>query len=92
MLQSLHRGIVGETLIFMSDKALFHLSGSENAHNTHHWGAKNTINEVQLHDQKASVWCAVSAQRIIGYIFFLWNSELQMLCKQYFGTILPNAH
>lgn len=71
MLQSLHNGIVDETLLFTSDKSLFHLSGSQNAQNTHRWDTKNTINEVPLHDQKASVWCAVSAQRIIAYIFFM---------------------
>jgi hypothetical protein len=82
MLQSLHNGIVDERLLFMSDKGLFHLSGSENAQNTHHWNNKNTIREVQHHDQKASVWCAVSAQRIIGYICFYGTV----------GSILSNAY
>jgi hypothetical protein len=75
----------------MSDKALFHPNGSVNAQNTHstwHWNTKNTMQEVPLHDQKASVWCAVSAQRIIGYIYiYLWHNELKM----YFGTIFSNA-
>jgi hypothetical protein len=84
MLQSLRSGIVDETLLFTSDKALFHLSGPENAQNTRHWDTKNTIHEVPLHDQIASVWCALSAQRIIGYIFFYGTVN----SKRYVKSIL----
>jgi hypothetical protein len=57
MLQSVHDGIVGPALIFMSNEAWFHLSFSVNAQKTCYWDNENphTIHEVPLRDQKC-VW------------------------------------
>jgi hypothetical protein len=40
--------------------------------NNRYWSAENphSIHEVPLHDVKIGVWCAISAHRIIGPVFF----------------------
>lgn len=59
-------------LFFISDEAWFHLGGYVNSKNHRFWAVENPHNfhKTPLHDQKAGVWCAVSAHRIIGPIFF----------------------
>jgi hypothetical protein len=81
-------------VLFMSNKALFHLNGFVNAQKTCHWDTTNphTIHEVQFHDEKLGVWRVVSGWRIIGPIFFLQHGKLAALCEQYFGTILKRSN
>lgn len=57
---------------FMSDEAWFHLNGYVNSQNNRFWASENPyhFHQTPLHDQKVGVWCAVSACRIIGPIFF----------------------
>lgn len=59
-------------LFFISDEAWFHLSGYVNSQNDRYWAAENPhhFHHTPLHDLKVGVWCAVSARRIIGPIFF----------------------
>jgi hypothetical protein len=59
-------------MFFMTDDALFHLSGYVNSQNSRYWATENPhgLHEQPLHDQKIGVWCGVSATRIIGPIFF----------------------
>lgn len=55
-----------------SDEAWFTLNRFINSQNNHMWSTKNpdaTI-EAPLHPQKVGVWCALSASKIIGLIFF----------------------
>ena len=58
--------------IWWSDEAHFYLHGLPNRQNHRHWGKhppEKTL-EVPLHSPKVTVWCALSAQGIIGPIFF----------------------
>jgi predicted transcriptional regulator len=71
-LKKIVEGELDQTLYFMSDESWFHLSGHVNSQDTRYWSAENphNLHQVPLHDQKIGVWCAVSASRIIGPIFF----------------------
>jgi hypothetical protein len=73
LLQTIVSGLLDPLLYIMSDKAWFHLSGHVNSQNTRYWSVDNpnTIHQQDLHDKKKiGVWCAVSATRIVGPIFF----------------------
>jgi hypothetical protein len=43
-----------------------------NSQNNQHWSAESPrfIHELPLHDEAIGVWCAISAHRIIGPIFY----------------------
>jgi inhibitor of nuclear factor kappa-B kinase subunit alpha len=71
-LRAVHDGILDPKLTFFTDEAWFHLSGYINAQNSKYWSNINPrqTSEVPLHDQKIGVWCAISAARIVGPIFF----------------------
>jgi hypothetical protein len=57
---------------FFSDKAWFSLRGEVNSQNNRYWSAENPrfIYELPLHDERNGVWCAKSARRITGPIFY----------------------
>ena len=63
---------VQEFRFLVTDEAWFHLSGYVNSQNSRHWAIENphVIHESPLHPVKIGVWCAISAQRIVGPIFF----------------------
>jgi hypothetical protein len=65
-------GELDQMLYFLSDKALFHLSGHVKSQNIRYWSAENphNLHQVPLHDHKIGFWSAVSASRIIGPIYF----------------------
>jgi hypothetical protein len=77
---SVYDGMADPDFVFYTDEAWFHLSGYVNSQNNRYWSAENSysIYEVPLHDVKIGVWCAISAHRIIGPVFFqeTINSEL----------------
>lgn len=58
--------------LYMSDEAHFHLSGYVNKQNCRFWAEDNPrqLHETPLHSQKVTVWCAISAQQIVGPYFF----------------------
>lgn len=58
--------------IIFSDEAHFHLNGVVNKQNSRIWGDENphAIQELPLHPQKVTVWCAIWAGGIIGPYFF----------------------
>lgn len=58
--------------LFMSDEAHFYLNGYVNKQNYRYWADRNPmqLHERPLHSEKVTVWCAVSAQMIIGPYFF----------------------
>lgn len=60
------------SITWFTDEAWFHLSGYINTQNSRYWAAENPniIHEAPLHPEKVGVWCAVSATRIVGPIFY----------------------
>lgn len=58
--------------IIMSDEAHFCLNGAVNKQNHRFWGSENPqiIHQQPLHEPKVTVWCGVSARKIIGPYFF----------------------
>lgn len=58
--------------LLMSDEAHFHISGTVNKQNMRYWAPNNPceLHQRPLHDPKVTVWCAVSATKIIGPYFF----------------------
>lgn len=63
--------------LWMSDEAHFHLSGFVNKQNFRYWAEENPrlLHETPLHAQKVTVWCAMSANGIIGPYFFEDEAE-----------------
>lgn len=61
-----------DTILWSSDEAHFHLSGSVNKHNFRYWATENPreLHQRPLHSPKVTVWCAVSSIGIIGPYFF----------------------
>jgi hypothetical protein len=72
MLKNVHNGLVEPQLLFITDEAYFHLTGYVNSQNARFWSDENphAVLHIPLHDIKIGVWCAVSARRIIGPIFY----------------------
>lgn len=62
---------------WMSDEAHFHLSGFVNKQNSRFWGTANpqSLHQKSLHTTRVTVWCAISANRIIGTYFFEDNDR-----------------
>jgi hypothetical protein len=85
-LQTVHDGVLDPKLTFFTVEAWFHLSGYINAQNNRYWSSINPRQtfEVPLHDQKVGVWCAITASRIEGPIFF----ENTINSKRYVSDIL----
>lgn len=56
----------------MTDEAHFTLSGAVNRQNLRFYCEENPqiVHEEPLHDQKVTVWCGVSAAKVIGPYFF----------------------
>ena len=52
-----------------SDEAYFYLTESINKQNNRMWCESRPTNwiEIPLHDEKIHVWCAISANRILGH-------------------------
>jgi hypothetical protein len=76
LLQSVVEGNIYPQLTFFSDDAWFHLKGYINTQNNRYWISQNPhlTHEDLLHPVKVGVWCALSARRIAGPVFFLTKS------------------
>ncbi|CAK9810866.1 Mariner Mos1 transposase [Anthophora plagiata] len=59
-------------ILWSSDEAHFHLSGTVNKQNFRYWAAENPreLHALPLHSPKVTVWCAMSSIGIIGPYFF----------------------
>jgi hypothetical protein len=73
-------------MTFFSDEAWFHLQEYISTQNSHYWNSQNPhlTHEALLHPVKVGVWCALSARRIAGPVFF--NTTIN--CKRYVHIIL----
>jgi hypothetical protein len=62
---------------FFPDEAWFHLHGIINTQNNCYWSSQNPhlTHEVTLHPVKVGVWCAISARKIVGPMFFNETEE-----------------
>jgi hypothetical protein len=83
-----------KNMIFFSDEANFYLSGLVNKQNCRIWGYEKPLEvwPLPLHSPKINVWCAISANCIIGPYFFeeetvTGENYLEML-KEFFHPIL----
>jgi hypothetical protein len=65
-------GLVDPHLLFITDKAYFHLSGYVDSQNTRIWSDENphAVHHIPLNDIKIGLWCAVRARQITGPIFY----------------------
>ncbi|CAK1586379.1 unnamed protein product [Parnassius mnemosyne] len=62
----------GMSNVYFSDESHFHLEGYVNRQNCRYWSPSNPKQKHQkaLHSPKVTVWCAISAKKIIGPFFF----------------------
>jgi hypothetical protein len=90
-LQAVHNSVFDPKLTVFTDEAWFHLRGYISAQNNRYWcsiNPKQTF-EVPLHDQKIGVWCAITASRIVGPIFFFKTLLIQSgMSLTFFGPFL----
>jgi hypothetical protein len=63
---------VTKNFLICSDEAYFYLTLPANKQNNRTWAIEQPIEgiEVPLNDEKISVWCAISAEKIYGPYFF----------------------
>lgn len=73
--QEILQAVLPEGIVWSSDEAHFHLSGTVNKQNFRYWSATNPkeLHQKPLHSPKVTVWCAVSRLGIIGPYFYEEN-------------------
>jgi hypothetical protein len=75
-------------LTFFSDEAWFHFQGYINTKNNHYWSTQTPhLTHEVLHLGKVGGWCAVSARRIVGPVFFNEN----VIAKDMYRSFLSNS-
>jgi len=80
LLNGVNAGKINPTLIPCNEEVWFHFSGHMNSQYKINLPVENhkLIHEVPLHDDNVDVWCAMSATRVIGPIFF-WDCKFMLI-------------
>lgn len=69
-----------DAFVFYTDEGRFHLTGNFNKQDMRYWAANNPQEAFAfLHSPRITVWCAISAVRIIGPCFFEEHRYANML-------------
>jgi hypothetical protein len=90
-LQSVVESEVDPQLTFFSNETWFHLKGYINTRNNRWLSSQNPhlAHEVLLHPMKFGVWCAVSARRIVGPVFFNEKINFERYVQVILGEFFP---
>ena len=78
MIEKLENRAIDIGQIWFSDEAHFHLNGYVNKQNYRFWATENPFLAISrpLHPQRVTVWCAMTAEGIIGPIFLTQDLDI----------------
>ena len=93
ILEKIDASVLDVKRLWVSDEANFYLSGYVNKQNWRHWGSENPHLSASktLKPQKIMVWCAISADGIIGPIFIDGNVNSQKYLEILQTNFFPEA-
>lgn len=76
--------------VWFSDEAHFYLNGNVNSQNCRTWSSEppDEVNERPLHSAKCTAWCAISANGIIGPLWFEEHGTTVTITQERYRRIL----
>lgn len=77
---------------WISDEAIFHLSGYVNKQNFRYWRGNNPrTHKNPLHSEQVTVWCAMSFQGVVDPVFFKsGNGNMVAVNSERYADMLVN--
>ena len=80
------------SVLWCSDEAHFHLSGTVNKQNFWYWAQNNPrdLHQRPLHSPRVTVWCAVSRLGVVGPYFFEEGGETVTVTSNRYCEMLEN--
>lgn len=80
--------------VWFTDEAHFYLNGIVNSQNCRIWGKEvpNEVNERPLHSDKCTAWCALSANGIIGPLWFQEQGESVTINQERYRSVIDTFH
>jgi hypothetical protein len=84
--------IIDPKLTFFTDEANFNLLGYVNTQNNRYWRSQNphALIRLSLYDQKLGVWREISANRIIGLVFYEGTLDTQRYINEILHPLFVN--